>query len=418
MRGNSRFHHGRGREVALVAGAVLWLLVAGSPAAAEDEPNTPAEELAHAKQLYKANKRDESRVWAQKAADQGLVEAWFWLGYTSSSDSTEYYERAAEGGYPEAYQYLFDRLIFRGDGKSDIAKAKRFADLARKQNAPPPYNDPKMFTTIDRCFAAGSPTIPKGDVPRDADGQPVADDPRGDIALAESYANGWGVKRSPKLAIALLCRSSDVPAELESMVDDLYETKDEDALDEPFLFCDHVTSGMNGGRCAAEAEAKASAKRDEEVASLTHGWSASQKKAFVRLQKAAAAFFEEHSQSEVDQSGTARAQMTIDEEAGLHDAFVAAIRDFEAGRLPKGGDMPSADRALNEAYAAAMKPGALADWGTVRPSGVKKTQRLWIPYRDAWVALAAVRYPKFSADAVKAWLSEQRTRQLADLVQS
>jgi hypothetical protein len=354
---------------------------------------------------------------AQKAADQGLAEAWFWLGYTST-DSTQYYEKAADGGYAEAYQYLFDNLLFRGSGKADVAKAKHYADLARKQNAPPPYNDPKMFTTIDRCFEAGSPALPKGDVPRDADGQPVVDDPRGDIALAESYANGWGVKRNPKLAIALLCGSSDVPAELESMVDDLYETRDDDALDEPFLFCDHVTSGMNGGRCAAEAEAKASVKRDKEVATLTNGWTAPQKAAFVRLEKDAGAFFEEHSQSEVDQTGTARAQMTIDEEAGLHDGFVAAIRDFEAGRFPKTGDFKDADRALNEAYAAAMKPGALGNWSTVRSSGVKKTQRLWIPYRDAWVALAAARYPKFSGDAVKAWLSEQRTHQLADLMRS
>jgi hypothetical protein len=274
-----------------------------------------------------------------------------------------------------------------------------------------------MFTTIDRCFEAGSPTLPKGDVPRDAEGEPLADDPRGEIALAESYANGWGVKRNPKLAIALLCRSSDVPAELESMIDDLYTTKDEDELEEPFVFCNHVTSGFNGGRCAAQAEAKASAKRDGELRTLTKGWSAPQKAAFARVQKAADAFFEEHSQSEVDQTGTARAQMTIDEQAALRDEFVAAIRDFEAGRFPTTADFEDADRALNAAYAKAMKPGALGDSGTVRPSGVKKTQRLWIPYRDAWVALAAVRYPKLSADGVKAWLSEQRTGQLAELVQ-
>jgi uncharacterized protein YecT (DUF1311 family) len=398
------------RDFAIVVAALCLV-------AAADDPKTPAEQLARAKRLYEANERDESRVWAQRAADQGLAEAWFWLGYTMNGDATPYYEKAAEGGYPQAYQYLFDALLFRAGGKADVAKAKRFADLARKQNAPPPYDDPKMFTTIDRCFEAGSATPPRGDVPRDADGAPVADDARGDVALAESYANGWGVKRNPQLAIALLCRSSDVPAELESMVDELYETKDERALDEPFVFCDHVTSGMNGGRCAAEAEAKASAKRDQAVAALTRTWSAPQKAAFARLEGAAHAFFQEHARLEVDQTGTARAQMTIDEEAELRDAFVAAIRDFEARRFPRTTNFEDADRALNAAYAKAMKPGALGDAGTVRASGVKKTQRLWIPYRDAWVALAALRYPSLSADDVKAWLSEQRTRQLAELVE-
>jgi uncharacterized protein YecT (DUF1311 family) len=77
-------------------------------------------------------------------------------------------------------------------------------------------------------------------------------------------------------------------------------------------------------------------------------------------------------------------------------------RDFEAGRFPTTVDFKNADRALNTAYAKAMKPGAFGDSGAVRPSGAKKTQRLWIPYRDARVALAAVRYPKLSADGVKA----------------
>src|SRR5262245_37937748 len=42
----------------------------------------------------------ESRDWAMKAAQQGLPEAWFWLGYTSPGDqSLPFYEKAAEAGY-------------------------------------------------------------------------------------------------------------------------------------------------------------------------------------------------------------------------------------------------------------------------------------------------------------------------------
>ncbi len=382
------------RQFALAL-AAAWLVAAAAP-----EPTTPADQLAYAKKLYAENKRDEAHAWAQKAADQGLAEAWFWIGYTSTGDTTSYYKKAAEGGYAEAFGYLFDDLLFRAGDKADVAEAKRFADLARKQHVSV-YDSDNVFRTIDRCFEAGVPHVPQ---PRDDD-----------HALAEAYANGEGVKRSAKTAIALLCHSSDVPAELEGMVDALYETKDDPTLDEPFRFCDHVTSGMSQGRCAADEESGRSEKRGAELAAVTKDWKGPQKAAFEELRKAADAFFEERSSSEVDQSGTARAALSIGERAELEDGFLAALRDYARGSYPSDRDFDKADRALNDTYRKLMEPGALGDWGTVKADGVRKTQRLWIRYRDAWVAFAAARYPKLSATAVKTWLTKQRAVQLQAL---
>jgi len=380
----------------ILAAATLLL------AAAASEPTTAADQLAYAKKLNAERKVDEAHIWARKAADQGLAEAWFWLGQNTTGDTTAYYKKAAEGGYDEAFGYLFDGLLFRAGEKADVAEAKRFADLARKRHVNV-YDAENVFRTIDRCAEAGVPSVKQ---PRDDD-----------RALAEAYANGERVKRNAKTAIALLCHSSDVPAELESTVDALYETKDDAKLDEPFRFCDYVTSGMSGARCAADEEAANTEKRDDEVRALMKDWSAPQKQAYAKLRKAADAFFEERSSAEVDQSGTARTQMSISERGELEDAFLAILRDLEARRYPPAGDFKKADGALNETYAKLLKPGALGDWSTVKAEGVRKTQRLWIRYRDAWAALAKVRYPKLATDALEARLTDERTQELAGLAE-
>jgi len=393
------------------------LIAAPQPGVADDAsaPTAAADQLATANELYESGKREEARVWAQKAADQGLADAWFWLAQrTEGGGPISYYEKAAEGGYAEAFPELFEALLLRAGDKADVAKAKHYADLARKRHVEF-YDSEKVLETIDRCFEAGSAAIPKHDTPRDEEGKSVRDDPRGNVALAEAYANGWGVKRNGKLALALICRSCEVPAELEDMVETLYDTQDDATLDEPFRFCDHITSGISGGVCAAQEEAKQSKKREGELGSLEKNWTAPQKDAFERLRKAAEAFFDERSGSEIDRSGTARDQMTIDERATLEDAFLQALRDFEAHHYPTDATFARADKELNAVYARLMKPGALDDKGTVNADGVKKTQRLWIRYRDAWTAFAAARYPGFSADAVKTWCTDLRTQQLAEL---
>ena len=38
-------------------------------------------------------------------------------------------------------------------------------------------------------------------------------------------------------------------------------------------------------------------------------------------------------------------------------------------------------------------------------AGVRTTQRSWLRYRDAWVALAAVRWPALPQEVWLAWLS-------------
>lgn len=246
-------------------------------------------QLEYGKAIHNTS-REEAGIWIQKAADQGLGEAWFWLGYAGlgKEPSVFYYKKAAEKGYPEAYDYLLDELLFRAGSSADVTEAKKFADLARKFNIKI-YGVDSKLETIDRCYEAGSATVPASDQPTtdeikafklsytDCSSFQIGDgteknwdsyrkcllsqDGIDNNDLAEIYANGWGVKRNPKLAIALVCHGSFVPAELEGMVEALYSTKDKVHLKEDFYFCNYVTSGMNGGFCAVKAEANAWKKK-------------------------------------------------------------------------------------------------------------------------------------------------------------
>src|SRR5262249_35965073 len=252
--------------------------------------------------------KPESRDWAIKAAQQGLPEAWFWLGSTSPDDqSLPFYEKAAEAGYAKAFPEVMDGLLYRAGEKADVAKAKTFADLARSLGITD--LDHKDLETADRCALAGRPQIPiaervtpfeiKTFEKVDCDlvlagvGQPadsvkygrciLAEDPLDPHRAAEVFANGYGVKRNAMTAIAFLCHSSDVPAELQTMVDTLFTTRMAAALETTFAFCDHVTSGFNQGNCAARADAIETERREALVASLTSGWPPAHKAALEKL---------------------------------------------------------------------------------------------------------------------------------------
>ncbi len=398
------------------------------------EKGAAVDQLAYAKHLDEvAHKPDDARIWARKAADQGLADAWLWLGlHTAGDGAVGFYEKAAEGGANRAFDYLLDDLLFRAGDKADVAKAKHFADLARSRNL---SIGAAELTTIDRCAEAGKPKIPAADVPSEEERKALAaedcgsqegvkrvkcllgEEPRDGNALAEVYANGWGVKRSPRLAIALLCHASQVPAELEGMVSILYDSRDDAALDPPFRFCDHITSGMNQGVCAAQEEGRKAAERSSELERIVAKWTPKQQEAYRSLRKAAVAFFEERSSSEVDQSGTGHSAFTIEEEGTLEDGFLAALRRFEAHDLPRDADLAAADRALNAIYAQRRKGEGLDSFGTIKPDGIRSTQRAWIAYRDAWTRLAEVRYPNAPAAAVTTWCTTERTRQLEALAE-
>jgi uncharacterized protein YecT (DUF1311 family) len=101
-----------------------------------------------------------------------------------------------------------------------------------------------------------------------------------------------------------------------------------------------------------------------------------------------------------------------------------AILDAIDGKLPPASaeDFAQSDHQLNQAYGKVMAipstqethPDRIGD-STIEHADVRKAQRLWLAYRDAFIAFRASMPSGPSADAIKTLLTAQRTAQLRKL---
>lgn len=245
---------------------------------------------------------------------------------------------------------------------------------------------------------------------------------QGDHAvLAMLYANGLGVPRSRDLAIQQACQMDHVAkAEMEARIAHLA------ALPEGgkrFDQCDDITSGYMGGVCAAIREGQKDRVRHGRLDQLAGKLSPAGKAAFAKL-RAAAHRYAQAGSGEVDRHGTAASQFAIEREARLDEEFAQAALDTGAGLVlaasPEG--YARRDRELNQLYQSIMTaraadsdhPGRIGD-STIERSDVRDAERLWLAYRDAFVAFAATLPGGPDAHAIKTLLTAQRIAILRDV---
>jgi uncharacterized protein YecT (DUF1311 family) len=246
----------------------------------------------------------------------------------------------------------------------------------------------------------------------------------GSGVLMMLYANGDGVERNIPLAKRFACEYEGAPAEVEGRLEHLDAIADGSDT-QPIDICDDLTSGMMMGFCEARGADFARVVRADRWNALQSAWTPAQRSAWTALRRAADAYFESASTNEIDMSGTARGAFATQAYEVLDIALLDDVERFEEGARPdeKAGDFADADKALNAAYRstrATLDAGkgkdGFGEYGTIDADGVRETQRLWLPYRDAWVAFAAARYPDTPADAWRAWLTRRRTEALGDIV--
>ena len=242
----------------------------------------------------------------------------------------------------------------------------------------------------------------------------------GPALLAMIYANGDGVPRNDDLAIAYACKAGGAPAEIEGRVAHLRKRKGEAAAPgSRFDMCDDVTSGLMEGACQERDSRLAKVQRNATLAALTGKLEASAKTAYAALRKAQQAYVSAVGDNEVDQSGTARTALVIGAEDEEEKKFVETLTRVLSGTsMPAAapGALAKADAALNAAYRKAQgQPDAEAQ-GSVTKDGIKATEKLWLAYRDMFVAFSKAAAPGVAPDALAALLSGQRTANLKGLV--
>jgi uncharacterized protein YecT (DUF1311 family) len=236
----------------------------------------------------------------------------------------------------------------------------------------------------------------------------------GRTMLMTIYANGVGARRDLDTAIHLACGVEGAPMESHGRVRHLAELKAKGWSGNDFHVCDDITSGYAMGFCAGHDADIAGAKRDAQLAAIVARWSPTERQAFEPLRKAHSAFVEAHGSGEIDLSGTARGAMVVGAEEMLRDQFLALIRSLEDGKAPhfSAAEYRAADTALNAGYRSFLASDAVGgDYpGGVSRQGVRDAQRAWLRYRDAFLAFAAVRYPKVPKDSLATLLTRQRAK--------
>ena len=234
----------------------------------------------------------------------------------------------------------------------------------------------------------------------------------GRIMLMTIYANGRGAKRDLDVATHLACGIEGAAMESHGRVTHLAELKKKGWKGQDFHFCDDITSGLAMGYCASHAARMAAPRREAALAAMSAGWSAPAKQAFARLRAAHSAYVEAHGSGEVDLSGTARAAMVIEAEEALRDELIEVLERLRSGRaLPTPATRLAAEDAqLNAAYRRRLEATRGETYpGGVTSEGVRDAERAWLRYRDAFLAFAAIQFPRVPRNELAAWLTRQRT---------
>jgi len=238
--------------------------------------------------------------------------------------------------------------------------------------------------------------------------------------LAMIYANGKGASRNFDLALRFVCEVDGAEGENQGRFEHLLKLQSEHWTGSNFNLCDDATSGFMEGWCADLQEQLDHVKRQQRLNRLTAEWTPREKSAFIELQNSAYKYFKASAENEVDLSGTGRAAFEIEAEASLKEKFIQVLEQFEKGNLPKfsAEEFASADRELNAVYHKVQAQPHDPGHGTVTADGIKKAQRAWIQYREAWVKFGQQKYPAVPPESWKNWLTRERTKMLLDLCQN
>jgi uncharacterized protein YecT (DUF1311 family) len=232
--------------------------------------------------------------------------------------------------------------------------------------------------------------------------------------LMTIYANGMGTKRNFDLAMKFACELKGAPAEEEGWLAHLQGLKNENWQGQDFSPCDDITSGAAMGFCEAHEAKLADAARKTKLAGMMTHWPDAKRQAFAALEKAKSAYAEAVADNEVDMSGTARGALSIAAQESEEEQFLATLEKIMSGDMPSASasDLAEAAKKLNALYNKIQKTRDTSVWGTVTKEGIRKTERAWLTYRDAFAAFVKDNFPATTPESLKKVLTEDRIKSL------
>ncbi|HET9183224.1 MAG TPA: hypothetical protein VFP59_13895 [Candidatus Angelobacter sp.] len=234
----------------------------------------------------------------------------------------------------------------------------------------------------------------------------------GRATLMMVYANGKGADRNLDIALKLACEMKGGPGDVAGNIYELERLK-KYPPSAKFSVCDHSASRHLYESCAILGDKFDRLERAKEIDAFSSSLTKKQQEAFSHLDEAAEAFFKSRASSEID----LRPTFQVQEMAFMENEFIKKLQQLQHGQLPSfsATDLHKAQADLDKAYADTQKDPK-RQWGTATVEGVRKTQQVWLAYRNAWVNFGKVTYPNVNADAWRTWISEDRYAELEKLL--
>lgn len=235
----------------------------------------------------------------------------------------------------------------------------------------------------------------------------------GRAMLMTIYANGDGAARNPELAIRMACTLEGAePAEYDRRVTHLAALRDQHVQGPAFSYCDDIDPGLGTGLCASHQAALARPQREAAQRVLIAGWTPQQRAAYEPLRRAFEEFVAASAGGDLARGGSSHASLRGRLEQGLRDQFADMLQKLERGRAPRftAGQLRTEDLQLNQAYQARLADERQYDAPGISPDSIQNAQRAWLRYRDAFLAFAAVKYPRVQRDSLAAWITQNRSQ--------
>ncbi len=236
------------------------------------------------------------------------------------------------------------------------------------------------------------------------------------------YANGFGVTPNRDLAVKYACEAERTLYNPENAVSDLVARMGVAGNPQRKIdICDYEWSDTALNICAERERNRANHANEHRYAALETNLSTTQKAAFRRLRRALQDMVRTHDSvrppwghGSVSDALSTTAGVRIEEESlhNLEQCEQGALPDYSQGQYAEYEDrLMSVHKKLMQTAA----PDPEINMTSVHVVSLKKRERAWLKYRDAWVAYGRVRYPQVPAYAWKAMLTQLRMEELEEL---
>lgn len=235
----------------------------------------------------------------------------------------------------------------------------------------------------------------------------------GSLILADIYINGDGVQRNIPLAIRFACESDEGIAQL--ALPEIPKLTGSSSPRAPFEFCDYAATTITMNFCSLYRTEVDDDRKSRYYRSIEISMKSEEKTAFEKLLAASDKYINDHG-LEVDQGGTIRGIRTSGSQNILKDLFRTELSRFENKKWPalsenqvKTADVSLRHELLDKIQELSKQTQEQIRDGAVSADDLKKVQKSWENYRDAWFAFAQLRYPS-AAQQIRAQIILDRYR--------